>query len=265
MIFNFNRFNIITFTFILLIYIIKCQDTQTECDKCKSGDVSCTEEGCLSCNDNHRYFQESTISNNKCIECDFSQSPNSYYTLKTESEVESCELITKKRDNLKLIYGQKQVVQNCPTSTIAPYSINLGDICYSQNDINNELIDNSGDNYNCKGYYYQQEINDFIYKICLPTAEEGKNFCPYNFKHYDEKECRNNCPDGKKFIKKEKNGDSTIFRCSSGCNLGEGDGENREYKYEDKDENNNLINTYCLDKCPKYYHEPKEGVETNYL
>ena len=236
----------------ILVYKIKCNNELTACDLCKNNDDSCTLEGCLSCNDNHRYFYD----NSKCLECEgLSNSPNSYYTLTLEGSENKCKLITEKENGeQKLIYGQKQIVKNCPTS----YPHQLGDICYSDDQfVNNDDFDN----YDCKYFYFLEEKNKFIYKNCLP---EGTNFCPYNFKFYEGKECLNACPDGKKLIKKENNGDSIIYRCSSECNR---EGGEREYKYEEKDANNNVINIYCLNACPidKKYHKIPSGDETNYV
>ena len=109
------------------------------------------------------------------------------------------------------------------------------------------------------------EKDGFTYLNCLSESIDNNNFCPYRFKYYYEKECLTECPSGKEILKKEKNGDTIIYRCSSECKNSDGEGENieeREYKYIDNSQNPNII--YCINKCPKYFNSPTDE-EENYL
>ena len=252
--------HLLIYLFIILILFnnLKCEEGSETCCLSEENPSDCTEESCLVCDGNYKYF----YSENKCVECPESSGP--YITLEpgTDGEGNSisvCTFKTQKEEGKKLIENKNEIVSSCPS----PYNYQLGDICYSEpfNTDKYEQIDSSNE-YKCKFFFYENKINGFTYKDCL--GEEVK--CS-NLHYYDpeNKQCfSSSCPDDNAFLKKEDNGNGYIYRCSSECkNTPESE---REYKYEETNDSDEVIKTYCVDECKgdKPYFTAPEEPEVNY-
>ena len=211
----------------LLLLIISINLLKINCDNdCTTCDVNdnCNGDNC----DNCKYYENNT--EKKCILCQ-DLTADSYYSFISSNELVTCNVINDVNVNdissKKLIYGTKELVDNCPES----YNYNLGSICYSDKPINSKLKENNENNeYECL-YSYTKEIKDKLeYINCLAEREK----CPSNFNYITTI-------------------NNTISQCSKECFPI----DNVQAKIY-KDNVGNMVYYYCLKDCPlsrKYYYE----------
>ena len=120
----------------LLLLIISIHLLKINCvDDCANCDVNdnCNGDSC----DNCKYYEKN--SEKKCILCQ-GLTTDSYYSFESSNDLEvTCNVINDADANnissKKLLYGKKELVDNCPES----YIYNLGSICYSDIPINSKL------------------------------------------------------------------------------------------------------------------------------
>ena len=257
------------FIILIFLYNIKCDDSPVSCQECYNGITEPSPEKCSSqCVGGCKFFY-SGDDDHKCVECSDLSGTNPYVTLQTQDSITSCSsLANKVEDGQKLIIENNEVVpsgQNCPSQ----YPNQLGDICSSEVFSTEDsspytIIDNASNKYDCKYLFYEENINGFIKKICLQNNEK----CPTEYKYYDYENNKcllNSCEAPNTFEKEEQNGNNKIIRCSSKCYSTD---IKKEFKYEKTNASNEVIKTYCVDKClddKKYFKETTdEGDVKNY-
>ena len=221
-----NKLELFIILIHIVIQIIKCDG---ECDNCTGknceGGENCATNNC-------KYFEQKK----ECFPCSSSDN-NQFYactiTPSGEGETISCESKGEtdiETDNLLLIYNTKELVTNCKNINY----FQLGSICYENQPNNAKLVsenDNNNNKYECLYSFTKIIENNLEYINCLNKGQS--------------------CPSGFNYITINQN---NKIICSQECFP---EGVNPVFIYQEKDEQNNLIN-YCLEQCPstaKYYYE----------
>ena len=215
---------------IIIILIINLLILKILCEEDICITYNNNESGCLNFKDCKYFYQDKTcinISSTNLI------AGNQYYYTKDNSGIPIVlsSIQINENNGYKLIYGTKEVVQNCPQSDSSDYKYLLGDICYKNQPSYTEIDSESGipSKYKCKKYFYKEIKDGFNYLNCL----DSNISCPYNYKYYDynTRECIKSCNN---YIKLETIGDITIFRCSLNCIS---NSEKKEFIFKEENKN----------------------------
>ena len=223
-----------------LLFILNFLMFKISCNTCNCSEIN-DENECKLC-DNCIFFYK----DDSCVQGSITLSSESSYYKKLDEEPYYEVVTLESTHNYKLIYGTKEIVDVCPNSPDNIYHFTFYNICHRNKPNNSIETSNDSKNYTCQQAYYKETIDGFDYYTCYSSDN-----CPSTFKYYTSspKQCLNSCGDT---IKKEKNGDSVISRCSVECFKND---TYYELEFEESTANGNI--RYCLEKCPseyKYYY-----------
>ena len=224
---------LILFIFLFLFYFISCEPDCTGISP--SEDCKSTDESLKNCRWLKIFKEEA-----KCVYCDeISDGESEYYSVKLTVDNEPyCHKVGKSGySGSKLIYGKKQVVNNCKEFGLKT----LGDFCYENCPVNsNDELTN--DECKCKKLFYKEIKEGLTYINCLSEGEP----CPNGYNYIYNNECMKACPVGKDKLEESNNNYLCVDICSSDKKI-----------YEAKSPSGKSF-TYCLNNCPevaKFYYE----------